>query len=76
MCKVCQRNSGVISRRSLGLFAISSAGLFVASTAGAKEKKSPPKSATPILSATVDEKRLKVVGGIYRLQNGDVEMVA
>jgi carbonic anhydrase len=34
------------------------------------------KPAAPILSAAVDEKRRKVVGGIYRLQNGDVEMVA
>jgi carbonic anhydrase len=34
------------------------------------------KSATPILSAAVEEKKLKVVGGIYRLKNGKVEMVA
>jgi carbonic anhydrase len=33
------------------------------------------KSATPILSAAVDEKKLKVVGGIYRLKTGKVEMV-
>jgi carbonic anhydrase len=33
------------------------------------------KSATPILSAAVEEKKLKVVGGIYRLKNGKVEMV-
>jgi carbonic anhydrase len=34
------------------------------------------KSATPILSAAVEQKKLKVVGGIYRLKNGKVEMVA
>src|SRR5579871_2349852 len=34
------------------------------------------KAATPILSAAVDEKKIKVVGGIYRLKNGKVEMVA
>lgn len=34
------------------------------------------KSATPILGAAVDEKKLKVVGGIYRLKSGKVEMVA
>jgi carbonic anhydrase len=33
------------------------------------------KSATPILSAAVDDKKLKVVGGIYRLKTGKVEMV-
>ena len=33
------------------------------------------KSATPILSAAVDEKKLKVQGGIYRLKTGKVEMV-
>ena len=33
------------------------------------------KSATPILSAAVDEKKLKVVGGIYRLKSGKVEML-
>jgi carbonic anhydrase len=33
------------------------------------------KSATPILSAAVDEKKLKVLGGIYRLKTGKVEMV-
>jgi carbonic anhydrase len=33
------------------------------------------KSATPILSAAVDEKKLKVVGGIYRLKTGKVDMV-
>jgi carbonic anhydrase len=33
-------------------------------------------SATPILSAAVEQKKLKVVGGIYRLNNGRVEMVA
>ena len=34
------------------------------------------KGATPILSAAVDQKKLKVVGGIYRLKNGEVDMVA
>jgi carbonic anhydrase len=34
------------------------------------------KSATPILSAAVEQKKLKVVGGIYRLKDGKVEMVA
>jgi carbonic anhydrase len=33
------------------------------------------KSATPILSAAVEQNRLKVAGGIYRLKNGRVEMV-
>jgi carbonic anhydrase len=33
------------------------------------------KSATPILSAAVEQKKLKVVGGIYRLKNGKVDMV-
>jgi carbonic anhydrase len=33
-------------------------------------------SATPILSAAVEKKTLKVVGGIYRLKNGRVDMVA
>jgi carbonic anhydrase len=33
------------------------------------------KSATPILSAAVEQKKLKVVGGIYRLQDGRVDMV-
>jgi carbonic anhydrase len=34
------------------------------------------KSATPILSAAVDQGKLKVAGGIYRLRNGKVDMVA
>jgi len=34
------------------------------------------KSATPILSAAVEQNKLKVVGGIYRLKDGKVEMVA
>ena len=34
------------------------------------------KSATPILSAAVEQKKLKVVGGIYRLKDGKVDMVA
>ena len=33
------------------------------------------KSATPILSAAVEQNKLKVVGGIYRLKDGRVEMV-
>ena len=34
------------------------------------------KTATPILSAAVGEKRLMVVGGVYRLASGKVEMIA
>ncbi len=34
------------------------------------------KAATPILSAAVEQKKIKVVGGIYRLKDGRVEMVA
>jgi carbonic anhydrase len=41
MCKVCQQQSGLISRRSLGLFAMSSAALLLASGATAKEKEKP-----------------------------------
>src|ERR1700742_3696229 len=33
-------------------------------------------SATPILSAAVEQKKLKVVGGIYRLNDGRVDMLA
>jgi carbonic anhydrase len=33
-------------------------------------------SATPILGAAVEQKKLRVVGGIYRLKDGRVEMVA
>jgi carbonic anhydrase len=33
------------------------------------------KSATPILSAAVEQRKLKVVGGIYRLRDGRVEMI-
>lgn len=33
-------------------------------------------SATPILSAAVEQKKLKVAGGIYRLGDGKVDMVA
>jgi carbonic anhydrase len=33
-------------------------------------------SATPILGAAVEQKKLKVVGGIYRLKDGKVDMVA
>jgi carbonic anhydrase len=34
------------------------------------------KGATPILSAAVEQNKLRVVGGIYRLKDGEVEMVA
>jgi len=34
------------------------------------------KSVTPILSAAVEQKKLKVVGGIYRLKDGKVDMTA
>ena len=34
------------------------------------------KSATPILGAAVGEQKVKVAGGIYRLESGKVEMVA
>jgi len=34
------------------------------------------KSAGPILSAAVESSKLKVVGGIYRLKDGEVDMVA
>ncbi len=34
------------------------------------------KTATPILSAAISEKRLLVVGGVYRLASGRVEMIA
>jgi carbonic anhydrase len=33
------------------------------------------KSATPILSAAVDQDKLKIVGGIYRLGDGKVELI-
>ena len=33
------------------------------------------KAATPILSAAVDQGKLKIVGGVYRLGDGKVEMV-
>jgi carbonic anhydrase len=33
------------------------------------------KSATPILSAAVEQNKLKVVGGIYRLKDGRVDMI-
>jgi carbonic anhydrase len=33
-------------------------------------------SATPILSAAVEQRKLKVVGGIYGLRDGKVDMVA
>jgi carbonic anhydrase len=34
------------------------------------------KSATPILGAAVEQGKLKVVGGIYRLGNGKTEMIS
>jgi carbonic anhydrase len=34
------------------------------------------KAASPILNAAVDEKRVAVVGGIYRLASGEVEIIA
>jgi carbonic anhydrase len=34
------------------------------------------KSATPILSAAVEQGKLKVVGGIYRLKTGTVDLIA
>jgi carbonic anhydrase len=34
------------------------------------------KAATPILSAAVEQSKITVVGGIYRLKNGKVDMVA
>ena len=34
------------------------------------------KSATPILSAAVEQRKVKVVGGIYRLGDGRVEMIS
>jgi carbonic anhydrase len=34
------------------------------------------RTATPILSAAVEQNKLKVVGGIYRLKDGSVDMVA
>jgi carbonic anhydrase len=69
MCEVCQRNSGVISRRALGLFAISSAGLFLAGEADAKEKKSPPKPEN-VLSPEASLKRL--LKGNERYVEGEI----
>ena len=34
------------------------------------------KSAAPILNAAVEQGKLKVVGGIYRLTTGTVELLA
>jgi carbonic anhydrase len=34
------------------------------------------RSATPILSAAVEQNKIKVVGGVYRLKDGRVDMVA
>jgi carbonic anhydrase len=34
------------------------------------------RSATPILSAAVEQKKIRVVGGVYRLKDGRVDMVA
>ena len=33
------------------------------------------KSATPILSAAVEQGKMKIVGGIYRLGDGRVELI-
>jgi carbonic anhydrase len=33
-------------------------------------------SATPILSAAVEQRKLRVAGGVYRLRDGRVEMIA
>jgi carbonic anhydrase len=33
-------------------------------------------SATPILSSAVEQRKLKIVGGIYRLKDGRVEMIS
>lgn len=33
------------------------------------------KSATPILSAAVEQRKLKVVGGVYKLEDGRIEMI-
>jgi carbonic anhydrase len=33
------------------------------------------KSATPILSAAVEQRKLKIAGGIYRLRDGQVDMI-
>ena len=33
-------------------------------------------SATPILSAAVEQRKIRVVGGIYRLENGHVDVVS
>jgi carbonic anhydrase len=32
-------------------------------------------SATPILSAAVEQKKLRIVGGVYGLRDGKVEML-
>jgi carbonic anhydrase len=34
------------------------------------------KSTAPILDAGVEQKKLKVVGGIYRLKSGEVDLIA
>jgi carbonic anhydrase len=34
------------------------------------------RSATPILSAAIEQRKLKIAGGIYRLRDGQVDMVA
>jgi carbonic anhydrase len=33
-------------------------------------------SATPILSAAVEQRKIRVVGGIYRLEDGRVDMIS
>jgi carbonic anhydrase len=32
-------------------------------------------SATPILSAAVEQRKIRIVGGVYRLRDGRVDMV-
>jgi carbonic anhydrase len=34
------------------------------------------KNATPILSAFADDKKIRVVGGIYQLRSGQVQMLS
>ncbi|HEV3498680.1 MAG TPA: carbonic anhydrase [Bradyrhizobium sp.] len=34
------------------------------------------KSATPILNSAVEQRKLKIIGGIYRLKNGRVEIIS
>ena len=75
MCERCQRDQGVISRRTLGLFAMSSAGLLLTGQAGAKdnkkdnEKKSLPKPEN-VLSPDAALKRL--LDGNQRYVEGEM----